>query len=477
MLSRIVLVLCLAFGGWQSGFAGVLRVADGDCGGLANAIATASANAGTSTTILLAREGTYPTCDLGVYSTSANFTANLVIDGQGALLQYVRLNVGNASLTLKNLTIGAATTDSGGGVPCLLYGLTLNGLEVHTVAPICNSGNLSLDTVTVQNLRLPEALASNIPIDGAIDDASVIANSGFLVLRNVTISNIKASTLRSNILENKLGGRLEVYNSTFSNSQFGNTNGVVISSVPFGNDPLVMQTTEIANSLFAGNSVPACDQAGSSFGGNVGTDAICGFSAATDDKIVADAGLGSFGDHGGLIPTQAISAGSPARGAGVARYCEGLDARGYTRSPHGCDAGAYEYGGGSGALTASGLNGFYYDPDANGHYVSLQRIHDNGDIAIVWSTFDSNGNQAWVYGVGQLAGKRIHAAMSQNLGGVLQPGGAPTGSSVHAWGTVDIDLTSCALAQFSYASNVPGFGSGTFPLTRLAFVSDFGCSE
>ncbi len=123
------------------------------------------------------------------------------------------------------------------------------------------------------------------------------------------------------------------------------------------------------------------------------------------------------------------------------------------------------------------MNGFYFDPDANGHYVSLQRIHDNGDIAIVWSTFDSNGNQAWVYGVGQLTDKRIHASMSQNIGGVLQVGGPPTGSTVRPWGTVDIDLTSCALAQFSYQSSLDGFGSGQFPLTRLAFVSDFGCSD
>jgi len=46
-----------------------------------------------------------------------------------------------------------------------------------------------------------------------------------------------------------------------------------------------------------------------------------------------------------------------------------LDAHSYTRSAKGCDAGAYEFGAGSGAL--NGMNGFYYDPDANGHYVSI----------------------------------------------------------------------------------------------------------
>ena len=203
----------------------------------------------------------------------------------------------------------------------------------------------------------------------------------------------------------------------------------------------------------------------------------CGFSTATNDVITQNAGLGTFDNHGGLVPTQALTYSSPARGVGVPLHCEAVDARGYKRSATGCDAGAYEYGGGAGALTANGMNGFYYDPDANGHYVSIQRIHDNGDIAILWNTFDQKGNQAWIYGVGQLSGQHIHADMSRNVGGVLQVGGPPTGSSVRAWGTVDIDLTSCLFAQFNYQSSVANFGSGQFPLTRLALVSDFGCSN
>jgi len=67
---------------------------------------------------------------------------------------------------------------------------------------------------------------------------------------------------------------------------------------------------------------------------------------------------------------------------------------------------------------------------------------------------------------------------SQNIGGILQPVVLRVARPPFIrGGTVDIDLTSCTLAQFSYASTLDGFGSGTFPLTRLAFVSDFGCAE
>ena len=54
--------------------------------------------------------GTYPTFGLNVYGVGQDFAADLIIDAASALPHDVRLNVAaNVSLTLKNLTIGAAT--------------------------------------------------------------------------------------------------------------------------------------------------------------------------------------------------------------------------------------------------------------------------------------------------------------------------------------------------------------------------------
>ncbi len=460
MFSRIVL-LCLLFGGWQIASAGVVRIADGDCAALTRAVTIASAT-NSNTTVLLARGGTYSGCGINMYA------GNIVIDGQGATMNsfdacvgdyYHSVNPGTA-LVLRNLSI-VGSSEIGGQNLCQVG--ELPGLpEIPVYVSILNAGSLSLESVTLRNFASHPSTAYY---------SGYLVSSGDLTLRNVSVigtESVNGGTLIT------AGGDLEIYNSTFVG------NSTAASLIYFGKQG----SMTVSNSLFSHNALSICPLPPQQFtarftslGGNVTDDSSCGFSADGGDKILQETGLGSFGNHGGLIPTQAIGGGSPAHGAGVAQYCEALDARGYTRSPHGCDAGAYEYGGGSGALTENGMNGFYYDPDANGHYVSIQRIHDNGDVAIVWSAFDANGNPAWVYGVGQLTGKRIHANMSQNIGGVLQPGGAPTGSSVRPWGTVDIDLTSCVLAQFNYASNLDGFGSGQFPLTRLAFVSDFGCAE
>ena len=131
-------------------------------------------------------------------------------------------------------------------------------------------------------------------------------------------------------------------------------------------------TTTIANSVFADIGQPGCSGTVQSLGGNVGLDASCGA-----EHVVADAKLGEFGDHGDLVATVALGSGSPAVRAGVAGQCAAADARGdrrHVQERGGCDAGAYELGGGAGFLEQGGMNGIWFNAATDGHYVSVQRI-------------------------------------------------------------------------------------------------------
>jgi len=127
-------------------------------------------------------------------------------------------------------------------------------------------------------------------------------------------------------------------------------------------------------------------------------------------------------------------------------------------------------------LSEGGMSGFYYDASADGHYVTVQRL-DWGSALVIWNTFDKNGQAAWIYSIGEVSGNHIHAQGAQNLGGVLQPGGAPTGSHGFVWGEIDIDMQNCFGGTFRYNSPLPNFGSGQFPLNRLAFLGDLDCSN
>jgi len=451
-----LLFLVLAFSATIA-HAAPVRIADGDCAGLHAALASANSKS----TILLARGGHYPVCDLSLN------TGTVEIDGQGATFQFLSGTVAKgATLTIRNASItsppdgltppGASFCDSA------LVGL---GGPIQSNAALCNDGALTFEEVSIHDLALSQTC---IPSMAFVCEVNLLIDSkGELLLRNVTVadSNLVAGHY-TNALLVQSDGALEIYNVTLANVDIY---GPAISSA----------STTVANSIFSSNGRPLCNLTGpaTSLGGNVATEASCGLDAGNGDHIVPNLQLGAFGDHGGLVPTQALTYFSPARTVGVAQNCEAVDARGYTRARGGCDAGAYEYNGGSNAVTGNGINGSFYDAAANGHYVWIERVHDTGDILVTWLTFDRNGRQAWVAGVGSLAGNRLHVDMAQNIGGVLQPGGPPTGSTTRPWGSVDIDLTSCLLAQFAYHSTLPEFGSGQFPLDRLTVVSDLGCSD
>jgi hypothetical protein len=432
---RFILFLSFVFGAYQTAAAGVVRVADGDCLAFKNAAALAETQ---PVTIQLARGGNYVSDDNGCFVALQQ--GNLTIEGNGATIRarqicglgpMFRIDIA-ASLIVRNLRVSDETDICLGSIG---YRFRCEGaLSFENVTISGNSGNATLLTL------LP----------------------GTAVLRNTTWIN------------SGLYGSFEIYNSTFSNSSL--TIGAC------GRSPALCSYITMSNSLLSSTGRICFETEGeplSSRGGNVLTDSNCGLSASTGDKIVSSLNLPAAADHGGLVPTVQIGFGNPAYRAGIAQYCEATDARGVTRNATNCDAGAYESGGGLGLVTSNGMNGIYYVPGiANGHYVSVQRIHDNNDVMVFWDTFDSNGNPAWIFGVGTLTSDRhIHVPMYRNLGGVLQPGGPATGAKSSAWGTVDIDLTSCSAAQFSYQSSLPEFGSGQFPLTRLAFESAINCGD
>lgn len=308
--------------------------------------------------------------------------------------------------------------------------------------------------------------------------AEPFVNVGHIVMRNVTVSNAPVTSefpnRQSPFIEN-YGG----YDDAIGQILRGNV--TVEQSTLLLQNQIAFDDGNVttSNSVLTTGTEPLCDAysggIATSFGGNVLGDSTCGFNAAAD-HIVTDAGLGDYGNHGGVVNTMALNYGSPAIGAGLAANCAATDARGVARGSSSCDAGAYEFGGGNGQLGKSGVSGVYYDAAHDGHYVTVQNL-DNGGALVIWNTFNEAGKPAWLYGVGTVSGNTIHVAnVSQNLGGVLQPGGVVLGSKETAWGSFDFTATNCLSASLKYQSVNPQFGSGTVNLTRLAFVDGLDCS-
>jgi len=454
---RFVLFLSFALGLCQTAAAGVVRVANGDCVGLAKAVAQSSS------LIVLARAGRYSACSFHAQ------TGSIDIDAQGATFLFLVAQIEQgAAVRLRNATITALDPSATATLNCPAVVVGFSG-SIFARPAICNFGSFSLEDVAITNL------APTGKIDGGSGGfySGLLFSSGAMEMRNIVIAD------NSDVGIVQSAGDLGIYNSTISS----NSSTVFdLSNIDPVSDSRTHPTIRIANSLLTASTGPVCrtqEISVASLGGNVATDSSCGLSTATGDTIAPSLSLPAAADHGGLVPTVQIGYGNPGYRFGVAQYCEATDARGVTRNAANCDSGAYESGGGLGLVTENGMNGLYYVPGiSNGHYVSVQRIHDNKDVMVFWNTFDQNGNQAWLFGVGTLTSDRhVHALMYRNLGGVLQPGGSPTGAKPSEWGTVDIDVTSCSAAQFNYQSSLPEFGSGQFPLTRLAFESAINCGD
>lgn len=460
MLNRVLLFLLLLSVLTQEAAGAVVRIADGDCASLS--AAAASAPGSEPSLIVLANRGNYGACVLSV-------SGDIRIDGAGATLalaSFPSTSLSNqiqvmqgGDLTLRNANLGNVASLPGAPARASMVAESPASPAVFVVTNpvISNKGTLTLESVSLSGMS---DWGSYVP--------PMIANSGELVLRNVSIvNNVRSSPIISN------GGSVEISHSTFAQNQ--SSAGLLSNS----------GTISVANSLFT-NAGATCAPGTAdtpqnrviSLGGNISTDDSCALRLA-NDRVVGDAGLGAFGDNGGLVNTVPVSASSVAVRNGIAANCEASDARGVVRNVQargGCDSGAYEFGGGRGLLSQGGMSGFFYDAQADGHYVTVQRL-DWGSALVIWNTFDRNGQAAWIYAIGEVSGNHVHAQGAQNLGGVLQPGGAPTGSHGVVWGDIDIDLQNCFGGTFSYNSPLPNFGSGQFPLNRLAFLGDLDCSN
>ena len=140
-----------------------------------------------------------------------------------------------------------------------------------------------------------------------------------------------------------------------------------------------------------------------------------------------------------------------------------------------CDRGAYEIP--RKTLQAGGINGLYYNPQADGHYIYIADTRYN--TMVMWTTFDASGKQAWIFGIAEkaVAGRSLIADAYINRDGRVSLTGDFDPATTEHWGHLEFELTGCYGGDFLFASDSPEFGSGQFQVERLAYVKRLGCSN
>lgn len=119
----------------------------------------------------------------------------------------------------------------------------------------------------------------------------------------------------------------------------------------------------------------------------------------------------------------------------------------------------------------------WYDPSHNGEGWFLEELGD-GRVNLYWFTYDDQGRQAWITGVGNREGDVIQIdELFLVTGPVFGAGFSSDDVTLTPWGSLSFTLQACDLASLSYASDLPGFGSGTLAPQRLTRLAGLECQD
>ena len=125
----------------------------------------------------------------------------------------------------------------------------------------------------------------------------------------------------------------------------------------------------------------------------------------------------------------------------------------------------------------AGLSGSYFLPARDGEGIVVQWLPD-GQVLVIFFTYDLNNEQQWVLGIGQSNGfsvtmDALYASSNTSWGSEYDPDEV----DLTPWGTFELNWSECGGVQFIYNSTVPGYGSATRNYTRLTSLWGASCPD
>lgn len=121
------------------------------------------------------------------------------------------------------------------------------------------------------------------------------------------------------------------------------------------------------------------------------------------------------------------------------------------------------------------VSGNWFNPQQSGHGFQLEKVNDT-TVTAFWFTFDNNGNQVWILGVGSIANNRIEMQAVKSSGGRFPPNFNPAQIVNNPWGTMTFIFSGCNAGQMQWTSTDPAFtASGTLALERVTTVQGTSC--
>ncbi len=308
-------------------------------------------------------------------SAQLTVTAGVTISGPGAdVLTVKRSTAGGTpdfrvfsiapgagnSATLSGITISNGKATPGGGISFTGgAGTQLNLVRIAVVGNDASwGGGLDLTGSQASSVLIDSSTISGNTTNGGFS-CSFCNGAGMKLEVPTTIVNstISGNTAGDNGGGMKVDSLVTILNSTIAGNAAGAKGGGIWETRFLNNPNLAMKNTLVADNTF-GTGHHECDVDASNTTlsvnlNNLIEDGSCNFlwasgavSGSATGFLSGDPGLSPLAYNGGTTKTQALAAGSIARGAGDATTCAaspvgGVDQRGVTR-PSPCSRGAFD---------------------------------------------------------------------------------------------------------------------------------------
>jgi sugar lactone lactonase YvrE len=129
-------------------------------------------------------------------------------------------------------------------------------------------------------------------------------------------------------------------------------------------------------------------------------------------------------------------------------------------------------------------SGNWYDPAQSGIGFQIEataQIDAASGLPVmvaIWFTFAPDGSaQKWVFAQGPYdpASNTVILTAVLTSGGRFPPNFVPGDVEATPWGTLTFSFTDCNNGTASWTSTVPGYGSGSMPITRLTQIAGTTC--
>lgn len=129
-------------------------------------------------------------------------------------------------------------------------------------------------------------------------------------------------------------------------------------------------------------------------------------------------------------------------------------------------------------IITKSFTGSWYNLETSGQGFLIEVIKVNGQkkALATWFTFDTNGNQMWLIGVGDIQAQQISFEMLKTEGGTFGNAHDPNNINSNIWGDVTVTFDNCNSASVNWTPVSSEFTSGSMPLTRLTSINNLNCS-